>query len=104
MSNQSVSFEVFAARDSRGRTVAVTAAVPCRCGLRQADALHVRGLAIHAECDGQPVNVRLADLSEQSRKNLWLLHKAGVRLAIAEMSVRGLVDSYFVKVVFDQVQ
>lgn len=92
-----LSFEVFSSADDAGRSVLMMA-VPCRCGLRQADVLRISGLVMVAMRARSILPVDFPLLSDGVRAKLVALAERGEKLAVGEFTALGLFDSYFLDV------
>lgn len=97
MSSGEIPVEVFAAKDCTGNLTGVMLAVPCRCGLKQADALRVDGMRLLAIRDRSILPIDLPDLQEQTRNDLVAMALTNTRLAVGEFTPLGLFDAYFLK-------
>lgn len=87
--------EIFAAKD---RTNLFMSA-PMKCGLKEADTLHIDGLSMVAMKKNDILPIDLPQLTPQNKRDLENLYKRGKRLDVAEFAARGLHDSYSLKLV-----
>ncbi len=93
-----MSVEFFAANDPQDGSVSgIMMAVPCRCGLIEADTLRVDGLVMLAMKGPSVLNIDLPDLTPASLANLQAWAQSGAQLAVAEFSATGLSNSYFLE-------
>ena len=99
MSEALLSVEVFAAKDSAGTLTGVMMAVPCRCGLKQADSLRIDGFSMMAMREQTILPIDFSTLTSDVRSNLKTLAQSGQPLAVAEFTAIGLLDAYFLKLV-----
>jgi len=90
-----LSVEVFAAKDPEGKNLGVFLAAPVRCGLKQADSLRLDGLSLVAKKAGAILPLDLPNISELSRISLIEEAVKTNQIAVAEFTVLGLCDSYF---------
>ena len=77
--------------------------VPCRCGLKQADALRIDGLSMLAVRGAVVLPIDLPLLSERSRLDFLAIAEAGKSLAVGEFMASGMLDSYLLNLVFVEV-
>ena len=101
MADAMLSVEMFAAKDSDGELTGLAMAVPCNCGLAQADSLRVDGLNIVAMRASSMMPLNFPPLTTQSRSNLIAWSKAGDKLAVAEIMATGLLHSYFLHIDYE---
>lgn len=92
-----LSLEFFSAADAAGRSI-MAMAVPCRCGLKQADTLRISGLVMVAMQARSILPVDFPELTEGVRTKLVALARNGERLAVGEFTALGLLDAYFLNV------
>jgi len=92
-----LSVEIFSSADVAGRPILMMA-VPCRCGLRQADTLRISGLVMVAMSARSVLPVDFPTLTDGVRAKLVALARSGERLAVGEFTALGLFDSYFLDV------
>ena len=95
-----LSVEVFAAKDLEGGLTGLAMTVPCHCGLNQADTLKVKGLALSALRASSVLPIQLPDLSTKSHADFLAWSKTGEKLAVAEFMATGMLDAYFLDLLF----
>lgn len=93
--NSVLPVEIFAAKDNGELFIAV----PCKCGLKQADTLRVKGLVVVALKDRSILPIDLPELTEESRGRLLNFAAKGKQIPVGEFMARGLFDAYFLDLV-----
>jgi hypothetical protein len=92
--------EVFAAKDLEGGLTGLAMTVPCHCGLNQANSLRIDGFSVLAVRSSSILPLNLPALSTQSRSDFLAWSKTGEKLAVAEFMATGMLDAYFLDLVF----
>lgn len=90
-----ISVEFFASHDPDGTLSGVMMAVPCLCGLSEANSLRIDGFVMLPMKDKRVLQIDLPDLDEGNLARLSALAASGQQLAVGEFTARGLLDSYF---------
>lgn len=99
MSDAVLSVEVFAAKDSAGFLTGLMMAVPCRCGLKQADSLRIHGTTMIAMREQTILPIDFSTLTTEVRTNLTSLAQSNQRLTVAEFTAIGVFDAYFLNLI-----
>lgn len=92
-----LSFEILSSANDEGQP-GLMMAVPCRCGLRQADTLRISGRVMVAMRARSILPVDFPELTDSVRMKLVWLAERGDKLAVGEFTALGLFDSYFLDV------
>ena len=94
-----LSVELFAAKDFENDDGECFLAVPCRCGLSEADTLRIDGLTMVALREKSIMPIDFYPLTGRVRDKLMAWATRGKPLPVAEFMARGLFNSYFVNVI-----
>lgn len=93
-SDTTIPLEFFAERGEAG----IFMAVPCNCGLKQADTLLIKGKDVVAMRNQTIIPIDLPEISSMIRAKLGEMSGQQKRLPVAEFTASGLTDSYYLKV------
>lgn len=91
--------EIFAAKDVDGTIGEIFMAVPCKCGLWDADTLRIDRQSMVALQRKSIMPIDFPPLTESVRAKLIARAATGQPLPVAEFLARGLYDAYYLNLV-----
>lgn len=94
MEHKLLAVEIFAAKDNDSGDNLMMA-VPCRCGLRNADTLRVNDSKFEVMKKGLVLPIQLPELSKTCQSKLLMMAKEGRQLPVGEFLAGGLFDAYY---------